>query len=170
MKKIIITLVIACASLLSFNANAQSTALLKGDNIISATIGFGSVTLNNIGVPPISVSYEKIVHEFGNSWRIGVGGFAGLFTQKYENTHNIGGTICAQSNIHFCPTDHWDIYAGLGLGYVGSTVKNSTVTLSVGAFAWSPMLGARYFFNEKFGLNLQLGGLGIGNVGVSIKF
>ena len=170
MKKIIITLAIACASLLSINANAQGTALVKGNNLISATIGFGSFSVKNIGVPPIAVSYENIVCEFSNYWSVGVGGFGGIFTQKYGDVHNVGGTICAQGNVHFCPTEKWDIYAGLGLGYVGATSYDDNIKVSAGGFAWSPMLGARYFFSEKFGVNFQFGGLGIGNVGVTFRF
>lgn len=171
MKKIIITLAIACASLLSINANAQETALVQGNNIISATIGFGSFTVNNIGVPPVAVSYERIVCEFGGNWSVGVGAFGGFFTQKYEDsTHNFGGSICAQGNVHFCPTEKWDIYAGLGLGYVGYKIKDSLFTVSTSAFACTPMVGARYFFSEKFGVNFQFGGLGIGNVGVTFRF
>ena len=171
MKKIIITLAIACASLFSINANAQETALAQGDNLISATVGFGNFTVSNIGVPPVAVSYERIVSEFGGKWSIGVGGFGGFFTQKYEGSiHNFGGSVCAQGNVHFCPTEKWDIYAGLGLGYVGYTTANRSVSVHVDGFAWTPELGARYFFSEKFGVNLQFGGLGIGNVGVTFRF
>lgn len=172
MKKLIITLAIVCAFLFSINANAQDSALAKGDNIISATVGFGSFTVSNIGVPPISISYENIVHEFSDRWNIGVGGFAGFFTQKFSDVNSFGGSVCAQSNVHFCPTVHWDIYAGLGLGLIGASVKSATgsTTVSSVGFAYTAMLGARYFFTEKFGVNFQLGGIGIANAGVSFKF
>lgn len=170
MKKIIITLAIACASLLSINANAQETALVQGNNIISATIGFGNFSVKDLAVPPVSVSYERIVCEFGSNWSVGVGGFGGFFTQKYNNDHSFGGSFCAQGNVHFCPTEKWDIYAGLGLGYSMYATGYEFGTVRASGFAWTPILGARYFFSEKCGVNLQLGGLGIGNVGVTFRF
>jgi hypothetical protein len=77
-------------------ANAQSTSdvpFAKGNNMINATIGFGSPIYSGIGytsrTPPISVSFEHIIKDglINGKAGIGVGGYIGYTGAKWETTY-----------------------------------------------------------------------------------
>ncbi len=95
--------------------------------------------------------------------------------KNYSYSHSITG-FSANVNYHFnnalqIPHD-WDFYAGLNLGfYVWSSPDayqgNHSSGLGLGA-----QIGGRYYFTNKIGLNLELGGgnaFSGGKVGVTIK-
>jgi hypothetical protein len=70
----------------------------------------------------------------------------------------------------------WDLYAGLTLGYyMWSDAKINGVKYSGGkgsGLGLDLQIGGRYFFNDKFGVNLELGG-GTGSggsLGITYKF
>ncbi len=64
----------------------------------------------------------------------------------------------------------WDFYAGLSGGYSIYTGKKSEVNVS--DFYIGGQIGGRWYWNEKWGLNLEFGGnsvFGHGRFGVSMK-
>lgn len=63
----------------------------------------------------------------------------------------------------------WDVYGGANIGYV-SLLNNNLA--SVNALFLGLEVGARYFWNEKWGVNLELGGGAIGvipGIGITMK-
>ena len=71
--------------------------------------------------------------------------------------------IGANGNYHFnrvleIPSE-WELYAGLGLNYYIWNYKDASYTGSNASdLGFGAQVGARYFFNDKFGVNLELGG------------
>jgi hypothetical protein len=169
MKHILIIVFTLCIT----SAMAQGS-LEKGRAQFNAGLGFSTW-----GVP-IYVGADFGVHE-----DITVGGKV-----SYRNYSNRFGNdrysqsltfIGANGNYHFnrlltLPSE-WDFYAGLTLGYyVWSNVKwNNSSQATFGGEASGIgadlQIGGRYFFNDKFGVNLEVGGgTGAGgSLGVTIK-
>ena len=63
----------------------------------------------------------------------------------------------------------WDFYAGLSTGYsilIGSSNNNAS------SFFFNGQIGGRWYWSDKWGLNLEFGGgnlYGSGRIGVSMK-
>jgi hypothetical protein len=85
--------------------------------------------------------------------------------------------ISGNGNYHFnrilgIPSN-WDFYAGLNLGfYVWNSPSDYHGDHSSG-LGLGAQVGGRYYFNNKFGVNLEFGGgnaFGGGKFGISIKF
>ena len=85
--------------------------------------------------------------------------------------------ISGNGNYHFnrilgIPSN-WDFYAGLNLGfYVWNSSSDYPGDHNSG-LGLGAQVGGRYYFNNKFGLNLEFGGGNAfdgGKIGVSIKF
>jgi outer membrane immunogenic protein len=96
---------------------------------------------------------------------IGAEGSYRSYNESYYGS-NYGSSIIglgANGNYHFQKLlkipSNWDVYAGLGLNYYIWKYKDSAYTgsnnsgISLGA-----QLGGRYFFTDKFGVNLELAG------------
>lgn len=93
---------------------------------------------------------------------------------KYK--HSIIG-ISANANYHFNTlldiTSEYDVYAGLNVGFYiwnssGGYAGNGASGVGVGL-----QIGGRYYFNESWGVNLEIGGGNAasgGKVGVSYRF
>lgn len=160
---------------LLFTAIVFSSALFaqnpidKGQFQFNAGFGFSSW-----GVP-IYAGVDYGVHpditiggEF--SFRTYNDKFAG---EKY--IHTIFGII-ANGNYHFNSLlempSNWDLYAGLSLGFYFWNSSNDYPGDHSSGTGLGLQVGGRYYFNEKFGLNLELGGgtIGAGKFGVSFRF
>ena len=163
MKKIITAIIITLISF--FAAQAQTTFFNTGDNQIRAGIGFASGMSNTV-LPPISLSYERGVYAFNEKACIGVGGFVGTSIEKGYSSNYLAWSLCAQVLAHYSITPSLDVYAGPFLGYISVGAEN----IAVGSFARGLMLGGQYFFNNRYGAFLQLGGFATINLGVSIRF
>ena len=166
MKKInLIILVIIAGVTTSF---AQGN-LGKGGKQLNAGVGFSS-----FGVP-IYVGLDFGVHE---SITIGP-------RVSYRNySDNFGGINYSQSltvlsfngNYHFNNllkiASPWDIYAGLTLGYYIWNAKDNFSGAQASGIGLDAQIGVRYFFSDKFGINLEFGGgTGTGgNFGITYKF
>lgn len=157
--------ILVSAIVFSFAVNAQEVALPKGSSVINAGVGF-TTSYSNIVIPPIYVQYEYMVAEFGKKWGVGVGALGGFIAQKENKSLSMGGGLCALGDVHFSPIQQLDIYGGMFAGYVAVAVES----IKAGIFTWGGILGARYFFTDTFGVNLQIGGMGVINVGVSFRF
>ncbi len=152
----------------SISMEAQAP-LMKGEKQLNAGLG-----LSGWGIPV----YAGL--DFGINKDITVG-FEGSFRTYNDNwnnasySHSVIG-ILGNGNYHFNSLlfipSNWDFYAGLNLdfylwsspsGYEGS--HNSGLGLGL-------QVGGRYFFNSKFGINLELGGgnaISDGKIGITYK-
>lgn len=132
--------------------------------------GFG---LSSWGLP-VYLGFDYGVHK-----DVTVGGEVSF--RNYRNNwkgiayvHNIVG-ISGNFNYHFnsilnIPSP-WNFYAGLNIGFFywnsPSLYGGATSGLGIGA-----QVGGRYYFTDKVGINLELGGgnaVSGGKIGVSIK-
>lgn len=163
MKKFITIVLVSIITTIA--AQAQTTLFTPGDNQIRAGLGFSSGISNTV-LPPVFVSYEKGVYAINDKAVIGVGGFAGGYTEKGYSSNYLAWTLCAHVLAHYSITPALDVYAGPFLGYISVGSEN----VSVGSFARGMMLGGQYFFSDRWGAFLQLGGLATVNLGASYRF
>jgi len=165
MKKIVLTFVIVItASLLS----AQNP-IDKGQLQLNAGFGFSSWGI------PIYAGLDYGVHK-----DITVGGE--LSFRTYND--NFGGnkynhtifSISGNGNYHFNTLlnipSNWDVYAGLNLGFYFWNSSSDYPGDQTSGVGLGLQVGGRYYFNEKWGINLELGGgtIGAGKFGVSVRF
>lgn len=170
MRKFFFTIVAMLLLVSGINAQAP---LGKGGTQINAGFGFSTW-----GVP-VYVGADFGVHD-----AITIG--PKLSYRNYKD--NILGSKYSQSltvisfngNYHFnelfqLPSE-WNVYAGLSLGYyIWSDVKWDNTTTTFGGEASGLgidlQIGGRYFFNDKWAINLEFGGgTGSGgNIGVTCK-
>jgi outer membrane immunogenic protein len=172
MKKI--NLIVALLVVGASAAFAQGT-LGKGGKQLNAGLGFSSWGI------PVYVGVDFGVHESITvgpriSYRKTSESFSGF---EYSQSLTV---ISFNGNYHFNQLldlpEPFDLYAGLTLGYyIWSDVKWSNGSFSGDAGEASGIgidaqIGARYFFSDKFGLNLELGGgtASGGNFGITYKF
>lgn len=86
--------------------------------------------------------------------------------------------IGVNGNYHFNSVlnmpSKWDLYAGLGLNYYIWSYDNDLYKTSNSSdIGLGGQVGARYFFTNKFGVNLELGGGSATNgakIGITYKF
>lgn len=144
--------------------------LSKGQLQLNAGLGF-----SNWGLP-VYVGLDYGIHE-----DISVGGEICFHSYRekwdgYTYKHNIFG-FAVNGNYHFnrllnIPSN-WDFYAGLNIGFnVWSSPSDYPGTYNSG-LGLGAQIGGRYFFNDKFGVNLELGGGNAasgGRFGISYQF
>lgn len=125
----------------------------------------------------LNYQLEFAIHDYvGIGFTTGIGvGSAGYYSSE------IAIPFGAIGNFHFYQliddkvskdihADKLDIYAGVNLGsgvaLLNSPSENDVVVLLFGGF----QTGARYFFTERFGVNLEVGyGKSFVNAGITIK-
>jgi outer membrane immunogenic protein len=133
----------------------------KGGKQLNAGLGF-----SNWGLP-VYVGLDFGVHK-----DISLGGQFSIhtFNDKYKYNHTIFG-FQFNGNYHFntlmdIPSE-WGFYAGLNIGFnIWNSPKDYSGPYSNG-LGLGAQIGGRYFFNNNFGLNLELGG---GNASTGGKF
>ena len=94
---------------------------------------------------------------------------------KHEYRHSIIGFL-GNANYHFnnvlnIPSP-WDFYAGLNLGFYNWSSPKDYEGSHTSGLGLGGQVGARYFFNNKVGLNLEFGGgnaFSGGKVGLTFK-
>lgn len=173
MKKSVLTLFAALFATVAF-----SQRVTKGGSQINAGIGLTS----GWGVPFYG-GFDYGVHK-----DITVGAqvsYASTNRNFGYGTNNIAGTwfgVGANVNYHFNTVfempNEWDVYAGLTLaynsfswGYPNGYPVNYRVGSSSG-IGFAGQIGARYYFSNKFGINLEFGGGSVasgGKFGVSFR-
>lgn len=170
MKKFFGILSVVAALFVANGAQAQVTTPVfdKGDNIVSLTIGYGGLGFSQ------RLVYERCVATFlDGRASIGVGGsLSNSFkskTEKYSDykikTFEDWFAVGAVGSFHYQFIDNLDTYVQIGLGggfdhgSAKSTVEGVTVkaTDSVGFFGWTGSIGARYYFNDQWGVNAEFG-------------
>lgn len=141
----------------------------KGNTQLNAGFGFSSWGL------PVYVGLDHGVHQ-----DISVGGEFSFRSYNrgwggYHYRHNIFG-ISVNGNYHFntlleIPKE-WDLYAGLNVGFYVWSYPSDYRGEHVSGLGLGLQLGGRYYFTDKFGLNLELGGgnaFSSGKIGISYK-
>lgn len=165
MKKIMLVMAVLGALGTMNGANA----LNKGQTQMNAGVGFSSW-----GVP-IYLGFDYGVHQ-----DVTLGGEVSFqqYDEDYHHNnydHSIIG-ISGNANYHFnnileIPSN-WDFYAGLGLGfYIWNSPSDYHGSNSSG-LGISGQIGGRYYFNQKFGVNLEFGGgnaFSGGKFGISVR-
>ena len=167
MKKV--TLVFSILFFIGLSNSFAQSALRKGEKQLNAGFGF-----SDFGTP-IYVGVDFGIHDditIGPqiSYRSHNESFAGI---KYGNSLLV---LAGNANYHFntllsIPRE-WDLYAGLTLGYyIWSTASGYPGAVGTG-FDIEAQIGGRYYFNENWGINLELGGGATsgGKIGITYKF
>jgi outer membrane immunogenic protein len=165
MKKQIITLGLIFITGLVFAQNP----IEKGQGQFNAGLGFSSW-----GVP-VYLGFDIGVHR-----DITVGGELSLrfyddrYRDVYYNQSIIG--LVSNGNYHFNTLlkipKNWDFYAGLNLGFYIWNNENDYAGPHSSGLELGAQVGGRYYFNNKFGLNLELGGSNSfsgGKFGISVR-
>jgi len=142
----------------------------KGQGQFNAGIGFSSW-----GVP-VYIGFDVGVHP-----DITVGGELSFrfYNDRFEGNRygNSVVGIAGNGNYHFNSLlkipRNFDFYAGLNLGfYVWNTPSDYNGPHSSG-LGLGAQIGGRYYFNDRFGLNLEFGGgneFSGGKFGFSVRF
>jgi hypothetical protein len=183
MKKIIITAFLLIGI---FTTYAQRSTFYKGDKVINASIGLGSMMYSGIGystaVPPISGSFELGFKDdfLVDKATLGFGAYMGYSKNKWESfgwgwtyTNIILG---ARASLHYPILENFDTYGGIMLGFniVSSKefgINSGLISNSAGSgIAYSFYVGGRYYLTKNFALLGELGyGIAWLNVGLSFK-
>jgi hypothetical protein len=183
MKALILAAILACGFVM---VNAQTPTFEKGSKALNLGIGFGGYGTwgYHVAVPPISASFEYgIVDGIAGKASIGVGGYIGYASYKYDGTY-VGDEywtfnrlfIGARGVFHYPLVDKLDTYGGVMLGYnhygwkwhgTGehfSEPGNSGLGSSI-------FIGGRYYFAKNFAAMAELGyGISYLNLGIALKF
>jgi len=183
MKKLLTTTAIVLFSF--YMLQAQESMFNLGDKVINLGIGFGSTLYSGSyysrGIPPLSISFElAIKDQIFEKGVIGVGGWLGYTSYKYDYLgwgYNYSNFIIgALGAFHYPLLEKLDTYFGIGLGYNIASSKEFGAyqgwdySATSGGVVFAGMLGARYYFGEKFAAFVQFGyGVSYLTVGVSIK-
>lgn len=169
-------------------AGAASAQEISPKGSLAFNVGIGFPNLVGIGtttVPPISISGEyTILSDLinNNNGAVSVGGYMGFAASKDSRTSAAGDygwrhnnfLLGTRGSFHYQFVDNLDTYAGMLIGYNIESVKGfGQVTGSSangGGFLWGMFIGARYFFNDSFGVFTELGyGVAFINLGVTFK-
>lgn len=149
MKKIISVLII---TLLVFSAFGQQP-VGSGNNQFNAGVGFSSRGL------PVYIGFD---HGFKNDFSFGGELSARAYNERYYKVyyhHSIIG-ISGNFNYHFnrifkMPPE-WNFYAGANVGFNIWISPSTYGGADSSGLGLGGQVGGRYFFNDKFGLNLEL--------------
>lgn len=183
MKKLLFTLFV---TIIALQLSAQENLLTKGDKVLNLGLGLGSTgwgTGYSTSMIPLSASLEVgVVDGVLDVGSIGVGGFIGYASYKYEwYTWQYKYTdlvIAARGSLHYPLVEKLDTYTGLSLGYEAISFSESGdgtptlgySTLGSGMFlAWHA--GGRYYFSDNFAAMAEIGyGFTWLTIGVALKF
>ena len=182
MKRIVLS--ILCVFVV-FGASAQTFS--KGDKVVNLGLGLGNTVYSGSGyktsIPPISGSFEYGVVDnlFDDKSSLGVGGYLGYTSSKYDLGNNYdykySSTIVGvRGSLHYDFIEKLDTYTGLSLGYNIVSAKSDYKGLGSykaesSALYWGWYLGARYYFTDSFAAMAEIGyDIAYLNIGVAFKF
>lgn len=155
-------------SLLGFSSASAQGSLGKGNEQFNGGVGFSTW-----GVP-IYLGVDFGVHQ-----DVTIGPVVSYrnYSERFNSTrysHSIF-TLGFNGNYHFNTLidldPEWDLYAGLTLGYYIWSSPNDYIGAQASSVGLVGQIGGRYFFSDKFGVNVEFGG-GIasgGKFGVTLK-
>ncbi len=161
---------------------AQESTFNKGDKVLNLGLGLGATYYGSYytsRMPTLTASFEVCVVDglIDNKGSIGVGGYFGFSSAKYEDYYKTTNFVFgARGSFHYPLVDKLDTYTGLMLGY--NVYNYEYYDSSAAPYSGSPSglasawyIGARYYFNEKFSAMAELGyGTSVLTLGVGIKF
>ncbi len=184
---------------ISVQANAQNT-FKKGTSVASALLGLSAnfSSYSSTLVPPLQLTYEYALVDnlLNGKASIGVGGTVGYSASRFStvgfltNVSSIkqylhSALVGARASFHYQFVSKLDAYAGITLGAnihsssvsmkeapseLEKEVNKSTSSTSAG-FGWGVHLGGRYYFNQNWALNAELGyGFSILAIGATYRF
>ena len=190
-------LVAAVAAMLSFGANAQAK-FISGDMGLNIDYSLGVFNKwdgekfdDNFTQHGVGASFEYIILEglINGNASIGAGGQVGVgFGHKKETevgveykTNLTRVRVATRGVFHYAALDLLDTYAGvtLGVNLDKATFKadvtgvgETKTTDSDNIFVAAPFVGARYFFSDGFGVNMELSydTFALMALGVTFKF
>ena len=181
MKKIIL-MVSLILSICIVSLEAQEAMFKKGETVLNASIGLGSVLYSGLNlssvVPPLGISLEYgIADKVIDKGSVGVGGYVGYSAYKenpafppvYKYSNFIIG---ARGVLHYPFVARLDTYTGLMLGANISTALGTKNPLGIpgGGPSFSWFAGARYYFNRDFAALAEIGyGIAWLNFGIAYK-
>ncbi|MEI6820949.1 MAG: outer membrane beta-barrel protein [Bacteroidota bacterium] len=152
MKKYFLTIVL----LILTSAMFAQCPIAKGQTQLDAGLGFSSW-----GVP------VYVGLDYGIAQDFTIGGELSFHSYSHDGTNSSIFGLSANGNYHFNRImeipNNWDFYAGLNLGFFNTYFSG----LGLGV-----QIGGRYYFNSKWGVNLEFGGGNTasgGQFGVSFK-
>lgn len=146
--------------------------------------------LKNTSIPPINLSYDFALKD---NFSLGIASAYEKIAFKWTDddgfttntySYEVGFTrlnIAARPLFHFGNNDDLDLYSGLRIGMNKWTVftksddpnyNDEDVTIGLGGFGVQALFGMRYFFNENFGVQTELG-IGspyVAEFGLAIQF
>lgn len=185
-------LLIFAAVLLGFTAQAQDGDRLvyqKGDNLFNAGFGMGyygygyAFGARSTSFPALTANYEQGIHEY-----FGLGAYAGYASWNYRSLGINGSSsifsVGLRGSFHYSSLINealdlgiddkkLDLYVTL---IMGMTFFNNTGFLddnryNNSKFDFGPVLGARYYFNKKFGVYAEggRGALSYFTLGLTVK-
>jgi outer membrane immunogenic protein len=168
MKHIISFLFIIAIIFSISSVNAQGP-VGPGEKQLNAGLGFSDRGL------PVYVGLDFGVHP-----DITVGGEISFraYNEKFKDDyyfHQIIGFI-GNGNYHFntlfkLPPE-WNVYAGLNIGFFARSSPDYYPGTEFSGLRLGAQIGGRYYFNDRFGINLEIGGGSVfneGKFGVSFK-
>ncbi|MFZ4400120.1 MAG: hypothetical protein ACOYO1_08810 [Bacteroidales bacterium] len=118
-------------------------------------IDYGVHSDISIGAELSYRSYNETI--FGTKYSYSIIGILGNANYHFNNILNISSP--------------WDFYAGLNIGFYNISSSNSSGGISSG-LGLGAQIGGRYYFNNKWGINLEIGGgnsVSGGKIGVTYK-
>jgi len=197
-KKSLLATLLLVATL--FTNVSYGQAWEKSSKVLGLGLGAASFWHLNNGVSTpitgqLNFKMEFGVHDYvGVGFQTGIGGggplgvgvgwgrsgiWGGSYYSGYNGSFNF--PIAAYANFHFYQliadksgkdihADKLDIYAGLNVGSGVGVLFFDNNTIVTPLVMFGPQVGARYFFTDKFGVNLELGyGKNIVNGGIVFK-
>jgi hypothetical protein len=155
MRKVVVLCLLALVALVS---NGQAP-LGKGGSQLNAGFGFSGWGVPiyagiDFGVhPDITVGPQASFRSYSERFRDANG--------TYKFNHSIF-VIGVTGNYHFntllnLPSE-WNVYGGLTLGYYVWSSPSDYLGNRSSGIGLDAQIGARYFFSDKFGINLEFGG------------
>lgn len=145
---------------IGFTTTAQEF-LKEGEFQLNAGLG-----LSTRGIP------IYVGADYGLMKNITLGGELS-FRSKNEATATYSALgISVNGNYHFDFLPEADIYGGANIGYYSWSASNGTPSNNYSAFSVGLQAGIRYFFDDTWGVNFELGGGNISGakIGVTYKF
>lgn len=178
MKKIQLQFVTAFVALLFLSSitSVQAQIFGVGDKDINAGLGIGSTLYSGsgytTGVPPISASFDIGIKDDIGPGVIGVGGYIGYSSFKYEYS-GFGWNyswkysallIGARGTYHYELLDNIDTYGGIMIYYRNYTIKETGDNTFTGSYSslgsgldFAFFAGGKYYFSDNLSVFAELG-------------
>ncbi len=144
-----------CLALLASGSLLAQSPLAQKQSQFNFGVGFSSWGLPfylglDYGIhPDISLGGELSYRSYRENWK-----------NDYYN-HNVIG-LSANGNYHFnrilSMPSNWNFYAGLNIGFYAWSSPNDYLGNNNTGLGLGGQIGGRYFFNNRWGLNLEFGG------------